>query len=161
VIDMALSRKSDKKHAKYDIVAAHEEATKTMLRNALEEKDRTGSLGLTGVEVLIFLAAKVVVPIVCSFISSVLFNKYKDAETKRELATARTEIAKHEGPLTPQVDRAVVIDSIVAGLLREGVPREVATGVVERTLDDIGKELSKKELSEKELPEKNKPAAQR
>jgi hypothetical protein len=155
---MTTSKKSDTSHAKYDLVAAHEAATKTMLRNALEEKDRTGALGLTGIEVLVFLAAKVVVPIVCSFISSVLFNKYKDADTKRELAKARAEIAKHEGPLTPQVDRAVVIDSIVAGLLREGVPREVAAGVVERTLDDIGKELSKKDLTEKELPEKSKPA---
>lgn len=149
---MTPSKKSDKSHAKYDIVAAHEAATRTMLRDALQEKDRTGALGLTGIEVLIFLAAKIVVPIVCSFISSVLFNKYKNAETKRELATARAEIAKHEGPLTPQVERAAVIDSIVAGLLREGVPREVATGVVERTLDDIGKELSKKDLQEKSKP---------
>lgn len=153
---MSISKKSDKPHAKYDLVAAHEAAAKAMLRDALEQKDRTGALGLTGAEVLIFLAGKVVVPIVCSFISSVLFNKYKDAETKRELAAAKAEIAKHEGPLTPQVDRAVVIDSIVAGLMREGVPREVAAGVVERTLDDIGKELSEKEKE----PGKNKPAAQ-
>jgi hypothetical protein len=40
--------------------------------------------------------------------------------------------------------------------MREGVPREVAAGVVERTLDDIGKELSEKEKE----PGKNKPAAQ-
>lgn len=152
---MATSKKSDKSYAKYDIVAAHEAATKTMLRDELKQKDRTGALGLTGIEVLVFLAAKIVVPIVCSFISSALFNKYKNAETKRELAKAKAEIAKHEGPLTPQVDRAAVIDSIVAGLLREGVPREVAAGVVERTLDDIGKDLA-----EKELAEKNKPAAQ-
>lgn len=152
---MATSKKSDNSRAKYDIVAAHEAATKTMLRDELKQKDRTGALGLTGIEVLVFLAAKIVVPIVCSFISSALFNKYKNAETKRELAKAKAEIAKHEGPLTPQVDRAAVIDSIVAGLLREGVPREVAAGVVERTLDDIGKDLA-----EKELAEKSKPAAQ-
>jgi len=152
---MTTSRKSDNSRAKYDVVAAHEAATKTMLRDELKQKDRTGALGLTGIEVLVFLAAKIVVPIVCSFISSALFNKYKNAETKRELAKAKAEIAKHEGPLTPQVDRAAVIDSIVAGLLREGVPREVAAGVVERTLDDIGKDLA-----EKELAEKNKPAAQ-
>jgi hypothetical protein len=152
---MATSKKSDNSRAKYDIVAAHEAATKTMLRDELKQKDRTGALGLTGIEVLVFLAAKIVVPIVCSFISSALFNKYKNAETKRELAKAKAEIAKHEGPLTPQVDRAAVIDSIVAGLLREGVPREVAAGVVERTLDDIGKDLA-----EKELAEKNKSAAQ-
>lgn len=149
---MAPSGKSGKRSVKYDLVAAHEAATKTMLRDALEQKDRTGALGLTGLEVLAFMAAKVVVPIVCSFISSVLFNKYKGAETKRELAEAKAEIAKHEGPLTPQVDRAVVIDSLVAGLVREGVPHEVAAGVVERTLDDIGKDLAEKDLSEKNKP---------
>lgn len=148
---MTPSGKSDKKHAKYDLVAIHEAATKTMLRDALQQKDRTGSLGLTGIEVLVFMAAKIVVPIVCSFISSVLFNKYKNSETKRELAEAKAEIAKHEGPLTPQVDRAVVIDSIVAGLVREGVPQEVAASVVERTLDDIGKDLSAQSTSPAQL----------
>ena len=157
---MAPSGNSGKKTAQYDLVAAHEAATKKMLRDALEQKDRTGSLGLTGIEVLVFMAAKIVVPIVCSFISSVLFNKYKNAETKRELAEARAAITKHEGALTPQVDRAVVIDSIVAGLVREGVPKEVAASVVERTLDDVGKDLSEKNSGEKSKPEKSKPAAQ-
>jgi hypothetical protein len=99
---------------------------------------RTGDeLRLTGLEVLGFLAAKVVVPIVCSFVSRELYERYKNLQTRAQEKEARAELSS-KTLMSSQVDPDLIRSDLVAELVGEGVDESRARDTVDRALARVG-----------------------
>lgn len=109
-----------------------EVTAKLQQANTIDEAEEGSNL--TGIEVLVFLAGKVVVPIFCGFVSRVLYEKYADLSTKVELDEAKAALT--EGASSPvetiPVER-VRVDA-VQRLTTEGVPQDVAEGIVDEVI---------------------------
>jgi hypothetical protein len=98
------------------------------LGEALGRDDRGDELQLTGAEVLGFLAVKVVVPVVASFVSRELWERYNRMRTRSKAKEAEAEL-KGMVPAVPAVDEPDVVSAIVDSLRDEGVPGDVAERV--------------------------------
>jgi hypothetical protein len=95
----------------------------------LSKRDRT--LSLTGLEpLLLFLAQKIVIPIVCSFVNKVLWEKYKGLKSKANAKAALQDLGESKVRLHPQVPKEDVISMLTAELVSEGVDVEVASHAV-------------------------------
>ncbi len=105
-------------------------------RLAETSKDREG-LQLTGLEILVFVASKIVVPIFCSIVSRALYEKYKDMQTNSMAAAARNEIAASAGARREPVDEKIVVAEIAAAAVKEGIPKARAVVLVSETYQRI------------------------
>ena len=118
------------------IVSENEAAVKEMLQAAFQNNPK-GALRLTGIEIIIFLSSKIVVPIVCAFIKDALFKKYTDLQTKSDVAKRLSPKSRTSGPLKLQVNENVVCDEIAASLVGEGLSREVADKTVRQAFANV------------------------
>ncbi|HKS26429.1 MAG TPA: hypothetical protein VJS44_01355 [Pyrinomonadaceae bacterium] len=106
------------------------------LRGLEQSGGRKRELKLTGLEILAFIGAKIVVPIITGFISRAIYEKYKDAHTASKLEEARREILASQPGQDP-VDEQTIKEDISAILVREGIPQAQAEKVVAETLESI------------------------
>jgi hypothetical protein len=98
------------------------EAETALLERELEE-DATASDGLklTGLEILAFIAVKVAIPIVCSFVSRELWERYERIRTHSQAQEARSELAQVQISASPGIDEDIVLAAVVESLVAEGV----------------------------------------
>lgn len=111
-----------------------------LVQNRIHESRATAKdkgLNLPGAEiVVIFLAGKVVLPIICGMISRVLYDKFKNIQTKSDADAARKAIAQASAQNEP-VDRATIQKEVTKSLADEGLPPVVAEKIVKETMADI------------------------
>ena len=93
-------------------------------------------------EVLGFLAAKIVVPIVCAFIKDAVYKKYKKLQTKAAAEKAKQALLGSKGPFKLAVDREVLVPDMVQSLVSEGVDPEVAKNTVNQVIAYAETELA-------------------
>ena len=108
----------------------------------LTPEKRKDGLRLTGLEVLVFIGGKIVVPILCSFVKDALYQKYKNLKTNNQVAEAKKELLASPGPFTLQVDRDTLIRDVSQSLSAEGVPAELAQRTVQHTLNYVESQLA-------------------
>jgi hypothetical protein len=99
-----------------------------------------GQLELTGAEVLGFLALKVAVPVVASFISRELWERYNRMRTRAQARRAEEEL-KDAAVVEPAVAEADVVRAVADSLRDEGVPGEVAERVAERAYARVARRV--------------------
>ena len=131
-------------HAERKIDEAFLDKTQELVSHDLSELDAGKSKGLklTGLEILGFLAAKVLVPVVCAFVKDVLYQKYKDFKTNKAVTEARQELLQSSGPFKLQVDRDSLVRDVSQSLIAEGVPAALAQKTVEDAVAHVEKELA-------------------
>lgn len=109
--------------------------------NALSSGATGKGLNLTGIEVISFLAAKMLVPIVAAFVKDVLYEKYKNLRTRGAAEEAKQQLLKSAGPFKLQIDRSTIIREMSESLCEEGVPASVAQKAAEDTLKYVEEAL--------------------
>jgi hypothetical protein len=115
----------------------------------LTSGDAGKGLKLTGLEIVGFLAVKVLIPIVCAFVKDVLYQKYKDLNTKKAAAEAKEQLLLAAGPFSLHIDRYTLVREVSQSLTTEGVPAALAQQIVEQTLTRVEKELAPASVSER------------
>jgi len=126
---------------KIDDVKREEEAVTDELATALGIPQGRESLKLTGMEFLGFLAAKIVIPITCGFVSRVLYDKYKDLK-KTDVEAARQELTYTEIQPSEAVNESVLCEEVTNHLAAEGLPEPDARRIVKRTIERTRKLVS-------------------
>ena len=106
------------------------------LTQAAPEVSRGSSAHLTGLELMGFLALKVVLPIACGLVSRSIYDLYKHMQTKKQAAEAEKELLAKNAPADP-VDEATIQKDISEMLVREGLSESKATEVVQRALAQL------------------------
>jgi hypothetical protein len=101
------------------------------------------ALSVTGLEVLAFVAGKIVVPIVCAFAKDVLFEQYKRIRSKKELQQARAELAKQELQRAPTIDLEILRKEAIAAALEEGLSEDRARALVDQALKTVSAQAAK------------------
>ena len=96
-----------------------------------------GGLKFTGLEILAFVAGKIVVPIVIAFAKDVLLDQYKRIRNRKQLDQARDAVAKAELGPAPRRDLQTVRDEAIAAAIEEGLSEERARALVERAIDSV------------------------
>lgn len=115
-----------------DSLQEEEAAVEAQLQDLLSTSETDGALKLTGLEILGFLACKIVLPIACSFVGRVLYDKYKSMCVASQAAEARETVEKAV-TTKDTVDEQTVIEELTSELTKEGVPEEVARQAVTDT----------------------------
>jgi hypothetical protein len=111
------------------------------LSQAVPASSRPGSAHLTGLEIVGFMALKVVLPIACGLVSRSLYDLYKNMQTKKTAAKAKTELlVKHE--VTDPVDDATMQQDLSAMLVREGIPESSASEIVRQAITQLKTKLA-------------------
>lgn len=107
-------------------------AVEAQLRDLLPTDETENELKLTGLEILGFLAAKIVVSIACSFVGRVIYDKYKNMQVNAQADQARKEL---EGAVAEEeaVEENTVIHDLTTVLKHEGVAEQVARQTVTDT----------------------------
>jgi hypothetical protein len=103
-----------------------------------------GTLGLMGLEiVVVWIATKVVVPVACSIVSRVLYDRFKGLKTPIEAAQATAALgeAAAEGLRDP-AEKAVVLRELTEELVHEGVDRTLSLALIESAHDSLKSRLS-------------------
>jgi hypothetical protein len=121
------------------MLAEQEDAAQQDLKVALDTGEDSG-LKLAPLAVLAFLGAKVALPIVCSFVSRELWERYNRIRTHAQASEARAELAATAtGQANPDEDS--VVGPVVESLLEEGVSAEVADRVVRQAYIRIREQM--------------------
>jgi hypothetical protein len=97
---------------------------------AVGEESSGGKLALAGPEVLLFIAGKIVIPVLCAFIKDVLYEKYKSIRTRAQLAEAKKQLAGAKPAEHIAVAESVVVTDLVTALEDDGIGRDVAEKTV-------------------------------
>jgi hypothetical protein len=116
-------------------IAEEEDAASQELQSALGGAEADG-LKLLDLAILTFLGSQVALPIICSFVGSELWERYKRIRTRPEAQKARTALAGTELKET-NIDQEAVIAAVVESLLEQGVPPQDAAIVALHTYDRI------------------------
>ena len=103
------------------------------LTQAAPEISRGSRAHLTGLEIMGFLALKVVLPIACGLVSRALYDLYKNMQTEKQAAEAKKELLAKDVPADP-VDTATIQKDISDMLVREGLSESHASEVVQRAI---------------------------
>lgn len=116
-----------------------EGTTEQLMRGLYQSQGEVDQLQLTGLELLGFLAVKVVIPIACSLVGRILYDKYKDLQTDSQAQKAREEIVSsqnlaYEGE---PVGEQLVIQEVSAILVSEGISKEHAQRIVSESYNRI------------------------
>jgi type III secretory pathway component EscU len=109
-------------------------------------------LNLTGVEVLGFLALKVLVPVACAFVKDLLYNEYKNLKTRKAANEAKRHLLESVGPYDLKVDRSTLVRELQKSLCDEGVPASVAKEAVESALRYVQEALTSNDARQTESP---------
>jgi hypothetical protein len=126
-----------KKIALMDI-QEEEQKTQLLLRDLNERNQNSERLKLTGLEIIGFLGAKLVIPIVSGFISRILYDKYKDMQTNSQAEEARKEILINQGVENKDiVDEGIMIQELSKRLVDEGYSQENAHRIVSESVGRI------------------------
>jgi hypothetical protein len=119
-----------------DLLAEEKVAQRRIQETAESSKKGTG-LNMPGLEtVVIFIAAKVVVPIVCGFLSRALYDKYSNIQTNSDAEKARKAILATE-PQADTVDEKTMQEEVSKTLTEEGLPADLAKKIVSDTIQDV------------------------
>jgi hypothetical protein len=122
------------------ILAEQEEAASKEIQEALDRGDDPG-LKLAPLVVVAFLGVKVALPIVCSFASREVWERYNHIRTRSQAEKARGELAVVATSQT-NLDEESVVGPVVDSLREEGVSPEVADRVVRQAYVRIKKEMA-------------------
>jgi D-aminopeptidase len=95
------------------------------------------ALKITGLEILAFVAGKIVVPIVIAFAKDVLLDEYKRIRNKKQLDQARDALAKAELAPKPRRDLKTVRDEAIAAAIEEGLSEERARLLVDGAIESV------------------------
>jgi hypothetical protein len=126
-----------KKIALMDI-QEEEQKTQLLLRDLNEQNQNSERLKLTGLEIIGFLGAKLVIPIVSGFISRILYDKYKDMQTNSQAEEARKELLINQGVENKDlVDEETMIRELSERLVAEGYSQEDAHRIVSESVKRI------------------------
>jgi hypothetical protein len=115
------------------------------LRSATERElsagagpDRQGTIGLPGAEVVLsFLAAKILIPVVCAFIKDVAFEQYKKINSRAEAARARDALAGQTLQSEPVVPIENIIKEVKPHLVAEGLSEDTADRAIRRAFERV------------------------
>jgi hypothetical protein len=119
-----------------DLLAEEKVAQRRIQETAQSSKKGTG-LNMPGLEtVVIFIAVKVVVPIVSGFLSRVLYDKYSNIQTNSDAEKARKAILATE-PQADTVDEKTMQEEVSKKLTEEGLPADLAKKIVSDTIQDV------------------------
>jgi len=88
-----------------------------------------------------WIAAKVVVPMVCAFVSRLLYDKYKEISRPSQVAQAVADLESQADDTTIPVDEAEVITNAINSMIAEGVAAETAHAVAESTYTRLSHRL--------------------
>ena len=122
-------------HFTEEILTEEESATVQDLRESFQSQEEKNRLKITGLEpIILFLATKVVVPIVSGFVSRALYNQYKDIQTESKAREAKKRLVTTVVKSGEEVDEKVMQVELAAILTQEGIPEELARRVIDRTI---------------------------
>ncbi len=119
--------------------------TSNSARRLADQGETSGdsALGLTGIEVLTFLAGKIVVPVLCACARDALYKAWKHIGTKADLEAAKKAVSGE----TVYSQMAVPVETVAADLVEElraeGVSREKAERVVALTISEVRGKIAK------------------
>ena len=108
-----------------EIVELSERAAQDLIVERLGEHV-SDDLRLTGAELAGFLAAQAVLPIVCNFVSSALYERYRTIRSREHARRAREELRDAVPAEQPATDPDEARQHVVVVLVAEGVPQTVA-----------------------------------
>ncbi|MCY1058934.1 hypothetical protein [Nannocystis sp. SCPEA4] len=123
-------------------VAEQENGVLTRLQQASGVDEAEDGSNLTGIEVLAFLAGKIVVPIVCGFVSRWLYEKYANIGKRKELDEAKVALAVQSYGSSPAVPVEVVRAEALRRLANEGVPLDIAAATVDEVIQHCQQRFS-------------------
>jgi hypothetical protein len=107
-----------------------------------QNQDDEQHLKLTGLEIFVFLGAKVAIPVIAGFIDKALYDKYVVIRTRKLAQEARDELLRTYQPSGDPVDQAKVENEVIESLVEEGIPLEHAKLVVSNAINRIKDQLS-------------------
>jgi hypothetical protein len=126
------------------LVEEHLEWTRGELNAALTVEGQEDKLGMPGIETILgFIAIKIVVPAIASFVGRVLYDKYLAIRTTSlaeeglvEISTV-SQMPQQSAPVAPEIVIADLTRVAVAEGVAEEDARELVTKLLERLRADI------------------------
>lgn len=106
------------------VLQEEEESTSQDIEYMLDDSQNYG-LKVADLAILAFLGAKVAVPIVCSFVSRELWERYNRIRTRDLAKQARADLAG-KALRKANIDQETVVDTVVEVLCEEGIPKAAA-----------------------------------
>ena len=106
------------------VLQEEEESTSQDIEHMLGDSQDAG-LKVADLAILAFLGAKVAVPIVCSFVSRELWERYNRIRTRDQAKQARADLAG-KALSEAHTEKETVIDTVVEILREEGIPKGAA-----------------------------------
>lgn len=122
-----------KKLSSADIEAYSQSSTEVIIPPGVSPDDAT--LQMTGLEILIVVAGKVALPILCGFVSNALYNQWNRPVSRKELEALRGELVGKTISREPIVVKEKLLTDAVAKLMGEGLPEERAQAVAQEFLN--------------------------
>jgi hypothetical protein len=117
---------------------AAERAAQEGLAAAMGESgDDDVGLQITGVEVLAFLAAQAVIPIITNFVSAELHDRYGSVRNRKDAESARNALRDAVPSGRPARDPEEVRRHVVVVLVGEGLAPEVAEAAARRAHEAV------------------------
>jgi hypothetical protein len=107
------------------------------LTQAVPESSRAASAHLTGLEIMGFMALKVVLPIACGLVSRSLYELYKNLQTKKKAAEAKAAVLAKQDISADPVDVTTMQQDLSAMLVREGIPESRASEIVRGAITQL------------------------
>jgi hypothetical protein len=114
------------------ILVDEQTAVTTELQSVVRSSSSEDRLRLTGIEVLGFIAVKVVIPIACGFVSRLLYEKYKDIQTGSQAERARKELLTADAGEVMN-EQAMKVE-LVEMLTKEGLGRDKAERLIDNSV---------------------------
>jgi hypothetical protein len=109
-------------------------------------EDASGELGFPGLETIaVYIATKIVVPVVASFISREVWERYNDLRTRRRADDALRELSERGlTPLTPPDEtlRRQVRDALILSLATEGLAAATAEVLADRVMARVAQQVA-------------------
>jgi len=115
---------------------------RTSVQAIVSEGTSSDRLKLTGLEILALIAAKVVLPMVSGLISRVLYDEYKNIQTKRKANAAKAAILSQTETSSEVVDDETILRDVTQTLTDEGLPKEAATNIARASLQRVKLKLA-------------------
>jgi hypothetical protein len=118
------------------VITLHRALEKEIEAELGKDKKRPG----LQLEILIvggFIATKTLLPILCGFVSRLLYDKYKGLQTTQEAEHAKRELLQSQISAHSEVPREEVLRDMTSKLAEDGIGSERAQKLVERTIDRV------------------------